>query len=270
MLEYIKETQGVQIGSIKINFNNPSDVDIRSSHAQSFLICNGREIFYDDNGVRLYTKQTGGTLSEIRKKIEEDIKRVEKDIIARKDVPLDDMIYFQETFCDFKWKLYMTEQITKIIRILQEHNDDTHKLTPVEIEKLFFIFSDLFYTYDMSRDVSIQASTIELPETKNDMFIRYITDFEFYMIENFDETNIDIAKENIFSKITVEDYNRYNIYDIDEGKIFDLIDSEDIIQLKYILLFDIREKKENYLHYASEKRKLKALSAIRENDLSRM
>ena len=72
--------------------------------------------------------------------MEEEEKSLEEDIIAIKDVPIFDMTYFKQTFCDFKWKIYMTEQITKIIKILEEHNDDTHKLTREEIGKLFFIF----------------------------------------------------------------------------------------------------------------------------------
>jgi hypothetical protein len=193
MLEYVERSDGIIISSAQFKNDN---INIDTGHGQSFFICDGKEMFYDDNGVVLKNEQIGGVLPE-HDKIHDEIISYIQDYESIKDLRLEPYPV-KPTFCRFEWKAFMTEQITKIISILNAHNSDKIYLSREEINKLYLKFSDLYYTYDKSRKITVQATTIELPEIKTDIEIRYIFEFNFWTLENFDETNKIVLVKQIY------------------------------------------------------------------------
>jgi hypothetical protein len=156
-----------------------------------------------------------------------------------------------DTFSEFHWKEYMKEQIIKIITSIQNHINKTKVLSPGEFNNLKFVFSDLYKIFDQ---------TVEKGEKGE--YIRYINEFTFYIIEQFGEEDI-ISKKNSYLSNIYDHIDSYHEHDIYQNKVFNLIDNEDIVQLEIMLKFDLKEKIDEYIGYAREKRKPNSFKLLR-------
>jgi len=213
------------------------------SHVQAFLTCDQTELFYDDNGIIKITEQIGGILPEDRRKLERDILKLDDGILEKK--------FLWDTFSEFRWKEYMKEQIRKIITSIQNHINKTKVLSPGEFNNLKFVLSDLYKIFDQ---------TVE--EGEKGEYIRYINEFTFYIIEQFGEEDI-ISKKNSYLSNIYDHVDSYHEHDINQNKVFNLIDNEDIVQLEIMLKFDLQDKIDEYKEYAREKRKPNSFELLR-------
>jgi hypothetical protein len=250
--ELVNTSQGVIISS---TFFINDIIHPVNSHAQSFLICGGKEYFYDDNGAELIKKQNGsGPETDERRKIEE--KQKIEDHFKIHGYYAADEFDIGNTMCLFEWRKFIKETCMFIRSRLLDHKRKVINLSNEEIKNLMYKFSDFYSGYDKSRDITISVPGFEMPDDKKDKDIYYIRNFTFVRYKKYKgETDKDRENEYFLDMENIYEYNlfsKYRMYNIDENKIIDLIKNNDIIQLKWVLKYSVLnlEKLEKYKEIA--------------------
>jgi hypothetical protein len=266
IINLVDNSQGVIINSRMFKDSIPNFENTRA-HAQAFLVCDGKEYFYDDNGVELIMKQRGsGPETDERRKIEE--KQKIEDFLTEHGNRYAGKDYITNTMCLFDWKKFMKETCRDIRTKLEDRRSYMTNLSPEEAKQLLFKFSDFYDGYDKTRDITIKAHGFVMHDDK-DKDIKYIDGFHFITCKNFKDGDIKAKKTEYFSEI--EGMLNFNLnmrkpnYNIDDAKIKDLISEDDTVELKWVLKYaglDL-EKLEEYKKLAETSKKNKSKFIIK-------